>query len=400
MSEEKTYSVLSLSLIIAGNLIGSGLLALPICLGMVGFVPSVIALICMYFMMMYTAIIIANKVNNVKSKSFDIPSLFGVFLNAKFKWVAILANLIVLYGLLVAYLAGAAAIIVNTCGLRISNSLVIILFFFVITLVNIFGLRLVCKCNFVLMALLLVSFVYLSVSTGMHIDVSNYSYSNYIYLIVALPIVVNSFNFHNVIPVVCRNLEFDSRKVKTTIFIGISIGFVVNLVWTIVALGALHVINISYPVESIAYSFQHNLPATISLSKMFHSSTFTVMGIIFGISAISTSYLTIGTALTGFISDLRMSYTKYRNIYIDLFIAFVPPLILTLLMQNIFLKAQEFVGGFGIALLFGVLPGFILVKSSKKLSMKVLGFILIILFFIIVLLALLNDLGLITMPKV
>ena len=130
MPEEKTYSVLSLSLIISGNLIGSGLLALPICLGMVGFVPSLIALICMYFMMMYTAIIIASKINNVKSKSFDIPSLFGVFLNVKFKWIAILANLIVLYGLLVAYLAGAAAILVNTCGLQISNSLVIIIFFF------------------------------------------------------------------------------------------------------------------------------------------------------------------------------------------------------------------------------------------------------------------------------
>jgi tyrosine-specific transport protein len=237
MAKTGNIATFAMALIIAGNLIGSGLLALPICLGMAGFIPSVVSLVVVYFMMMITALIIAGKINKSADINYDIPSIFSQYLGKKLKWLAIIANLIVLYGLLIAYLAGAASIIRGTFELNFSLSSMIIVYFVLVTCIMLYGMKMISRCNGILMLILLVAFIYLTAGTAPHIKLVNYYYSKWIFLVVALPVVVNSFNFHNVVPVVCRTLNFDKKQVKRAILTGITIGLIVNTVWTLVAIG-------------------------------------------------------------------------------------------------------------------------------------------------------------------
>jgi tyrosine-specific transport protein len=121
------------------------------------------------------------------------------------------------------------------------------------------------------------------------------------------------------------------------------------------------------------------------------------MSVIFGLAAITTSYITVAAALSGFVHDFRINTLKIArdNKYFDFIVACIPPLFITLIMQNIFLSAQEFVGGFGIALLFGVLPAIILLKDSKGLVKRSLSIALILLFSSIVIMTFLKDINII-----
>jgi len=373
-------------------MIGSGLLALPVVLGMAGLVPSIIGLITVWLFMTFTAFVIAGKVAEKREESFDIPSFYAEYLGNKGKWIAILANVLVLYGLLVAYLAGATSILYTSVFQEALPAPVLMLSFFVlVTAFNIFGINIVRRGNVIFMVLLFVSFVYLSVKAGGNVRASNYGHLHWIYLLVALPVLVNSFNCHNMIPIVCRSLDYKIRTVRFTIFGGIAIGFLLNIVWSIVAIGALEYLG----PYSISYSFEHNLPVTVSLSKEIHSSVFLIMAIVFGLLAISTSYITVGAALSSFIRDLQDSYFSNQDYLLSVTLAFVPPLIVAYTFPHVFIEAQHFIGGFGIAVLFGVLPGIVSVKYANRPHEKWVGLLATLFFFTIVCFVLGKDIGLI-----
>ncbi len=395
---DKKTPMWPLALLLAGNLIGSGLLALPICLGMAGIIPTILGLVVVWLLMTYTGFIIAGKVAKSKSHSFDLPSLFGEVLGQKVKWLAIIANAIVLYGLLVAYLAGSTSILAHIFNIHSSVFIITLIIFIAITALNIFGLKIVCRGNVIFMLLLFLTFLYLTFTTGSRIEISNFKYANWLFLLVALPVIVNAYNCHNVIPSVCKTLNFDLKRTKQAIFLGLTIGFVLNLSWCIATIGAMNF----HGSNGILYAFKFNLPATIPLSQMFHSKIYTAMAGIFGLTAIFTSYITVGAALTAFLKDLRTTYTNIKQKYFDLIFAFIPPLIFTLIMPHVFLSAQDIIGGFGIALLFGVLPGFILlraIKYTKTTKSKMIPAYGLILFFgLIIVFVLTKDFGLLSIP--
>ena len=66
--------------------------------------------------MYFTAMVLAGEANATKQENFNYPSLYHKYLGSTGKWVAVLANLIILYGLLTAYLTGGTTIITNIAG--------------------------------------------------------------------------------------------------------------------------------------------------------------------------------------------------------------------------------------------------------------------------------------------
>ena len=76
-------------------------------------------------------------------------------------------------------------------------------------------------------------------------------------------------------------------------------------------------------------------------------------------------------------------------------LTFVPPLIISIIYPDIFLKALNIVGGVGIVILFGILPSILAIIRAKTTSKRTLGIAMLILFTVFLLFQLGQQFGLI-----
>lgn len=377
-SKPSFFSILSLSLLVAGNLIGVGILALPVNTGLAGLYPALLAMLVLGGAMFFSALILGREAVASRKENFNYPSLFNTYLGAAGKWVAILANLLILYGLLVAYITGGTTILGNLINAPEQWQWVITLVFFaLLTTIALANTSLIVKYNSLIMTALVLFFVIMTGIGETHTTASNYSFADWGFLPVAAPIIITAFHFHNIIPNICSNLDWNFAAVWKAILIGMAIGFVMNALWIQVGIGVLPVDD---SANSLLSAFQNNLPTTVPMSHIIDSSTFMTVAILFSLLAIMTSYLANSMGLMGFIRDLTENQFGIKNRTLDIALTFLPPLGIALLWPAVFLQAINVVGGVGIVILFGILPGIIAWRKSTSAPIKILSALMLVLF--------------------
>ena len=159
MNGKASAPILTVGILITGNLVGAGILGLPIDTGLAGFIPSFIIMVVVWGLMLGSAVVISDQVLESKEEHFDLPSLFGSTLGRMGQGVAVLANLLILYGLLVAYLSGGTSILVNIFNITGPTWVVTLLFFAFTTVMTLFGVVIVRKGNAMLMVAMWVAFL-------------------------------------------------------------------------------------------------------------------------------------------------------------------------------------------------------------------------------------------------
>nr|XP_023887266.1 uncharacterized protein LOC111999373 [Quercus suber] len=160
----------------------------------------------------------------------------------------------------------------------------------------------------------------------------------------SIHIIALSFVYQNVVPVICTDLEGNLSKVRTAIVLGTAIPLFLFLVWNAVILGsisnnAMGSGNIMNPLQQL-------------------QSTNGVVGpiiLVFSLLAIATSYIGFVLGLAEFLSDLLKLPTRESR-PLPYLLTLIPPLALSLLDPEIFFKALDFAGTYGVLVLFGVLP--------------------------------------------
>lgn len=383
--------IITIAFLITGNLIGAGILALPIKTGLAGFVPSIIAMIvvggCMYF----SALVMGNEAIREKKSNFNYPSLYHAYLGSAGKWIAILANLLILYGLLVAYLSGGTAIITNVFDIPLPRPLIMLLFFMFITGINIVEARIVRRYNALLIIVLWAAFAFIVLISETKVDPTRLEYMDWAFLPATVPIIITSFHFHNIIPHACHALRWNPKRIGITMLVGMAIAYAMNILWIQVGIGA---IPLAGGDHSILAAFQNNLPSTVPLAKIIGSRFFVIASLTFALIAIATSYLANGLGLLGFFEDLTENHFNIKNRWLAVALTFGPPLLVSLIYPDIFLKALDVVGGVGIALLFGILPCFIAWRYAQTKRRKALVIIMFALFSLFLLFELGQEFGL------
>ncbi|CAG36090.1 related to tyrosine-specific transport protein [Desulfotalea psychrophila LSv54] len=207
------------------------------------------------------------------------------------------------------------------------------------------------------------------------------------------PVILCAFHFHNIIPTICRDMDWDISAISRAMLLGMVIGFIMNFIWVAIGIGVL---PLTIGTNSIVSSFQHGLPATVPIGHILANPYFSAVAIIFSLTAICTSYAANGIGLMDFNRDLLGGGSKTKIVTAT----FLPPLIIAILFPSIFLKAIGVVGGVGIALLFGVLPAVIFYMKSKTLSKKILAICIGLLFASALAIDLCNDFGLINTDRI
>ncbi len=388
----KKAPVMTMAMVITGNMLGAGILALPIKTGLSGFWPSLAGIILMWLCMLGTALILASQKSFAQSATADLPTFFQEQLGTAGKWITVAANLLILYGLITAYISGAASVIESLFKTPIPDAVPMIAFFIVAATLTLFGMGVLRKGNAVIMLLMWASFLALIFLTGDRVKPARLSYTDWAYLPAALPIVVTAFHFHNIIPSICRTMDFDFKAIRKAMFIGTAVGMVMNAAWALVVIGALPMAG-NQGTPNIFAAFQANLPATVPLQRIMHTTWFTDTALLFALLAITAAFMANGTALKSFIRDLTSTYLGTQNGALVFILAFAPPLAIAVIYPAIFISAIDLVGGLGIGLIFGVLPAVLLIKQKTGLLRKC-GWALLAVFGFVLVLELLQECGL------
>jgi len=199
---------------------------------------------------------------------------------------------------------------------------------------------------------------------------------DWIFLATAAPIILTAFHFHNIIPTICKDMRWNLRSVGIAMLLGMAGGFIINALWLQVGLGMLPVWE---GANSIRAAVEAGNPATIPMGNILQSRLFNGGAIVFTVIAIATSYLANGVGLMDFLRDVTEHHFQRKNRPLVITLTFLPPYLIALINPNIFLNAINLVGGVGIVLLFGILPGVVAFCKARTRKMRVfcLGMILL-----------------------
>ena len=382
-------TIFFMALLLTGNMVGAGILAMPIVAGIAGFYPSLVAIFFFSFVMLYTGFILVREVNEAKEENFNLPSLYEQHFGISGKWLTSVANITIFYGVLTSYLAGSTQLVIALFDIDPHfESFVLFIIFTLFTSLAVSSLKVIEKYNTFFMLLLGIAFLLLITLGIPEIDSSRFSHREWKYLPIAIPMIVAGFVFHYVIPTLCEASNW-SKEIYKPILIGMGITLFMNILWLIVGLG---VVPVSGDV-SLMQAYTMGVPVTIEMSKILDSELFLITASIFALIAIATSYISIGMALKDFLKDLFHNSFRFENRFILFMVAFVPPLLISYFYVDIFLKALSFVGGVGIVILFGILPTIIAYKKASSKGTKALSVVFLLAFCATLLVTILQTFG-------
>ncbi len=361
-------SVCSAALFISGASLGAGLLALPIQTGLSGLVPALSGLVFIWGLMFCSGLILAETFINNGQSSAGLFSLYEQGLGRWSRWVVTPGFLLVFYGILVAYLSGGATVLAYLLHLPQEKLLLLLLFFFLSSATVLIGLHFVHRANGLFMFLLIGSFVAMLVLVGAKVESKNLVYQDWKFLPSALPIIVCSFAYQNVIPSICISLNNDRGRIRRALFFGTLLSLVINGLWIIAVIGVLPLAD---GTGSLLTAFRQNQPATVPLALNLHSEDIRFCGLLFSMAALFTSYVAVGEGLRNFLADLLGRQGKGSRDWLVAALTFIPPLAVTLVYPQLFLKMLNIVGGLGVVLLFGLLPALVFFRQALREKQQV-----------------------------
>jgi len=356
--------ILNAVALVTGTTVGAGVLALPATTAAAGFVPSTAALVGAWVFMCSTGLLFAEiaanlrKEEGMKTQSLGILAMTDKLLGKAGAIPAGSAYMLIHYALLVAYIAGAGAIVSDV--LHLPKAAGPVLFTAVVGSVLSFGSNaLIDQFNNAWVAAVVISFSALIVLAVPAVNVANLSHADYSAVSSSIPTMLVALVFHNVVPTVCQQLKYDRKAVTTAVVAGSAIPLVMFLIWNAVVLG------IAPAGDPLA-----------SLRSGSGGQTFSVLVNTFSVSAIITSFTGFVIGLLGFFQDLSPSPTtsitttgKAKNAApqaadstakasLQLYAAvLLPPMAIAIAGGgDIFNKAIDIAGLYGITVLFGILP--------------------------------------------
>jgi len=339
------------ALLVAGTSIGGGMLALPVLTSLGGFIPSLVIFFLCWLFMTCTGLLFLEVSLWMHGES-NIVSMANKTLGKPGKIFAWIVYLFLFYCLTLAYVVGCGDLVSQLFQGRVSEwvgSLIFILLFgpFVFA-----GAHIVGKLNIYLMLGLGVfyfAFVFLGYP---YVKTDLLLYRDWGLSLKALPIAFTAFAYQGIIPTLANYMHYDVKRVRLAIIIGTLLPFGAYIIWQWLILGIVP----AFGAGSLNEALQNGQNAVQPLKYFLQSPSVYVVGQFFAFFALITSFFGVTLGLFDFLADgLSIKKTPKGKLLLC-FLIFLPPLLIALVYPGIFIPALDFAGGYGCALLLGLLP--------------------------------------------
>ena len=367
----KTPSLFGGAMIIAGTVIGAGMLANPTATSGVWFTGSLIVLLYTWFSMLSSGLMILEvNTHYPHGASFDtmVKDLLGPTWNA----INGIAVAFVLYLLTCAYIFVGGDLTAKglggALGVKIPLTVGQLSFFLIFATCVWASARLVDRFTSILIGGMVLTFIW---ATGGLIaeaklpvlfDTQAPSGTPYwIYISAALPVCLASFGFHGNVSSLLKYFKGDAPKVAKSLWAGTLIALVIYVLWQIAIQGNLPRSEFA-PV--IATDGQVSVLIEV-LSKFVQTGSMAAILSFFSYMAIATSFLGVTLGLFDYIADIFKWDDSVSGRTKTAALTFLPPLVSCLLFPTGFVTAIGYVGL--VATVWTCfLPSLLLLRSRQK----------------------------------
>lgn len=344
------------AMIISGTCIGAGMLAIPATIASCGFFIGSILIICIWALMTFTALVLA-EVNLKMQDGSNFIEMTSQTLGPIGVGVVWICYVLLLYSLVAAYTVGGGSLISTTLsnlGVSLSEKTTGILFILILGVFIYISTRIVDHVNKIMFAGKLLAFFLLIVVLIPHISTNHLEYQikNPNFIWAAFPILLTSFGFHHIIPTLRTYVDSDRRSLRQAIILGSSIPLVVYLLWIFATLGSLPVAT---PTGILG---KQSGEITSVIIDHFHGSSgyISTVSFLFGFFALATSFLGVALGLFDFNrSTYKISANLHKHKILAFVITFLPAYIYAIVYPDGFKTALGYASIF-VAVLQVALP--------------------------------------------
>lgn len=357
------FNLLSAIFLVAGTCIGGGMLALPVATGLAGFIPSLAVMLLAWLMMTLTALLLL-EVSLWMEEGVHVITMSSRILGPFGKAVSWVLYLFICYASLVAYTAGGGVQIASSLGITkgLGSVIFVLLFGSVIYL----GSRAVGRVNAVLFIAMIAAYFAL---VGMGLDEvkpSQLLHRDWPIAWMALPLLLTSFSFQTMVPSLTPYLKRNAKGLRRAIIYGTGVALLVYVIWQAIILGIVPIQG----KEGLLDALSKGEPATEFLTIHVHGPYLALVAEYFAFFALVTSFLGIALGLFDFLSDgLHIKESGFGQLFLAFLVA-VPTLFFANFFERAFIVALDASGGFGDAILNGIIPCLMVWIGRYRLGYK------------------------------
>lgn len=339
-------------LLVMGTCIGAGMLALPVVTGVAGFMPALtVNLLCCLFMMA-TGLLFLEAILWLEDGA-NVLSLAQHFLGKWGKIICGIAFLFLYYCLQVSYCAGGtpafSKVMSQLFSINIQGLPSYLLFATVFGIIVFLGTSTVNRLNWILMTGLIVSFVMLIAIGSTHVRSELLERSHWSLSLAATPILFGAYGYHNLLPTLSSYLKRHVLFLRLSIIFGTLLPFIIYSLWQWMIIGTLS-------LEEIQGADERGEPITQTLQTIVGYPWLRRLGEFFGFFALVTSFMGVSLSMVDFLAD-GLGVRREGWIRLGLCLAvFAPPAFFAAANPGIFIEAIGLAGGYGEAILNGLLP--------------------------------------------
>ena len=330
------------TLLVAGTMIGAGMLAMPLTSAGIGFGFTLVLLLGLWALLTFSALLFVELYQTAESDA-GIGTLAEQYFGKTGRIIATAVLIIFLYALIAAYVSGGGSLLKDLLPESFGDKVSILLFTVIFGSFIVIGTHSVDKINRVLFFVMLAAFAVVLSLMLPEIKFDNLMATpiDNALIISASPVFFTAFGFHGSIPSLNKYLGGNVKALRISILVGSAITLCAYILWQMSTHGLLTQNEFLQILKEDA-TLNGLVKATLAITG---SNMIAGAVKLFSTLALVTSFLGVGLGLLECIEDLlkRSFNISAGRISLGL-MTFIPPLVFALFYPEGFILALGYAG--------------------------------------------------------
>ena len=330
------------TLLVAGTMIGAGMLAMPLTSAGIGFGFTLVLLLGLWALLTFSALLFVELYQTAESDA-GIGTLAEQYFGKAGRIIATAVLIIFLYALIAAYISGGGSLLKDLFPESFGDKVSILLFTVIFGSFIVIGTHIVDKINRVLFFVMLAAFAVVLSLMLPEIKFDNLMATpiDNALIISASPVFFTAFGFHGSIPSLNKYLDGNVKALRISILVGSAITLCAYILWQMSTHGLLTQ-NEFLQILKEDDTLNGLVKATLAITG---SNVIAGAVKLFSTLALVTSFLGVGLGLLECIEDLLKQSFNISAERISLgLMTFIPPLVFALFYPEGFILALGYAG--------------------------------------------------------